>query len=84
MPFLRSLRKIRPGNILVYGFGHWGNRNVGTVIPAFFKLDNAVDQGEKSMIFPYSDIQTRIMHRAALTKDDISGFGGLTTVNLNA
>ena len=68
---------------LVRPFCYWQDRYKRTIFHVLLKLDNAVDKSKQRMIFSYADIQPGIMNGAALTNNDIAGFGKLPAINLN-
>jgi len=68
---------------LVSPFCYRQDRYKRTIFHVFLKLDNAVDKRKQRMIFSYADIQPGIMNGAALTNNDVAGFGKLPAINLN-
>ena len=58
-------------------------RHKRTVLPTFLKVDNTVAESIKGVISAHSDILARVVHRAALTDDDIAGNAFLSTKNLD-
>jgi hypothetical protein len=51
---------------------------------ATFKSDDAVNQGEQSMINPHADIPTGSIGSTALANNNIAGSNCLTTKNLDS
>ena len=54
-------------------------------IPVFaFEFDHAVDQGEKGIILPQTDVAAGMNPGSQLANQDVSGFYGLSAENFNS
>ena len=66
---------------LCLGDGH--NVDELATLATFGEHNDAVDEGIDCVVLAEAYVQTRVMHGAALTFDDVAGFACLTTKNLD-
>jgi hypothetical protein len=65
------------------GFNSY-NRYLRAVVLSFAEFNNAVGECEERPVFTNAYVLTRMVYGAALTYEDVTGNGGLTTEDLNA
>ena len=69
--------------VLCFGFNR-KDGDIGFPLGFFLESHRAVDQREKGMVFAQTYVLSRIVQRAALADDDVTGFCELTAVNFDA
>ena len=60
------------------------NGDIGFALGLLLEGNRSVDQSENCVILAQTHVLTRIVQRAALADDDVTGFCELTAVNLDA
>ena len=63
----------------------WGSHYVNvSVAIAFLELYSAINKCIESVVATHAHVQTRTVHRTALTADDVTSLCELTAINFNA